>query len=158
MATTKTKLLSAARKQAVSMLKSALNSVNNSLWTAIAVEHCLFTSAPDLLSVYKQMVRESLCAIAMYRARNPEVQEYTHTDIQMFASAAVRAPPILDEEQEHKNKLMAVQERMKSKGKRCRKCGGRVFTYEKQERSMDEGATVYHQCMNDQCNHLERQA
>lgn len=99
--------------------------------------------------VYKQMVREVLGYIHTVSPATCDVMSATSLANEL-AAAAVRPLSFVDEEGIQQQQLQGVQHTMKTKVA-CTKCGGAAVVYEKQERSSDEGATVYHQCVNKDC-------
>ena len=102
--------------------------------------------------VYRQMAREALGHIqSSYDVTTCNVDRLADD----AAAAAVRPLAFVDEDAEKQRQLQSVQQRMKTKV-RCTKCSGAAVVYEKQERSSDEGATVYHQCVNPDCKFLLR--
>jgi DNA-directed RNA polymerase subunit M/transcription elongation factor TFIIS len=97
--------------------------------------------------VYRQMVREALAQIG----RLTTMSELADN----VAAAVLRPLAFVDKDEVKRRQLQSVQQRMKTKVK-CTKCGSAAVVFEKQERSSDEGATVYHQCVNPECKFLLR--
>lgn len=100
--------------------------------------------------VYRQMVREALAQIGRI-GRISDMSELAD----YVAEAVLRPLAFVDEDEVKRRQLQSVQQRMKTKVK-CTKCSGAAVVFEKQERSSDEGATVYHQCVNPECKFLLR--
>lgn len=105
--------------------------------------------------VYRQMVREALGRLA--RSGDVLINDtmYLTRLANEVAKAAVQPFTFIDEAEIANRRLQTVQDSMKTKVK-CTKCNGAAVVYEKQERSSDEGATVYHQCVNPDCKYLLR--
>ena len=103
--------------------------------------------------VYRQMVREALAQID-YIGRIGRISDMSEL-ADNVAEAVLRPLAFVDEDEVKRRQLQSVQQRMKTKVK-CNKCGSAAVVFERQERSSDEGATVYHQCVNPECKFLLR--
>ena len=105
--------------------------------------------------VYRQMVREALAQIGRNTGRiTGRISDMSEL-ADNVAAAVLQPLAFVDEDEVKRRQLQSVQQRMKTKVK-CNKCGSAAVVFEKQERSSDEGATVYHQCVNPECKFLLR--
>ena len=121
------------------------------------VEEILAMQAPHV-HVYEQLVREFVACI---RSRNTSIQSckskkaFQHI-VHQLIQKSFQPPSFIDEDAASLTKIKEIISRTNTTGRKCVKCGHRTFTYDRQERSADEGSTVYHMCLSANCGHLQR--